>query len=222
MKPAVLLLALALLPLSVHAAPSPSSDSSGTITVTRTADGKGFNITLPSSRINTVTDRFWLTIDGSTQEFGGDFYTPEFYPKMPLRYIGSVSSDLDGQVKDILKAQGLPVKENVTTYQIMCGVNSPNSISVSKSLSFRHVSNLISYPPLPFHAVYKIGDKITLFEAVALDSSATTSGILGKSVEKQNQAPHDLLHRITLQVQFVPKAKEVGAAKEADKKRGQG
>lgn len=198
-------LGLALLIVPTMGALAQTSKPLAAIIVTRTANGKGFNITLPPSIINTVTDRYWLTIDGSTEGFGGDYYNPDFFPKMPLRYAGNVSNNLDGQVKDILQAQGLPTKANVTTYRITCGLNSPDSISISKSLSFRHESNLISYTQFSSHAAYKVGDKIPLFEAVALDSSVVTSGILGKSVEKQNELPHDLLHRVTIQVQFVPK-----------------
>ncbi len=204
MKTVVSLLALSLLPLSAPMALAQTPKPSDVITMTRTADGKCFNITLPVNAAKALTDQVYLVIDGNSEGFGGGFYFPDDALK-PLHYTASVSSDLDGQVKDILKAQGIPVKGNATTYHIICGVNIPNSVSVSKSLSFRHESNLISYTQFPSHAVYKIGDKIPLFEAVALDSSVTTSGILGKSVDTQNHLPHDLLHRITIQVQFVPK-----------------
>ncbi len=221
MTTAASLLGLTLLMAPATAALAQTTKPPATITVNRTADGKGWHITLPPSVINTVTDQYWLTIDGKAEGFGGDYYNPDFFPKMPLRYAGNVSNNLDGQVKDILEAQGLPTKANVTTYHITCGINSPDSVSISKSLSFRHESNLINYTQFSSHASYRVGDKIPIFEAVALDSSVVTSGILGKSVEKQNQLPHDLLHRITIQVQFVPKTKEEGAASPgADKKRG--
>ena len=202
MKLAASLLVLALLPVYTDADSSQAPNSAATITVTRTSNG--CDITLPKAAANALTDQVYLVIDGNSEGFGGGFYFPDAALK-PLHYTASVSNDLDNQVKDILKAQGVPVKDNVTTYHIICGINIPNSVSVSKSLTFRHESNVIGYTQYPTHTNYKIGDKIPLFEAVALDSSVETSGILGKSAEKQNQLPHDLLHRITIQVQFVPK-----------------
>ena len=203
MKTAAFLLGLALLIVPMSAALAQTQIPPAAIAVTRASNG--CDITLPAAAAKTLTDQVYLVIDGNSEGFGGGLYFPDAALK-PLHYTASVSNDLDGQVKDILKAQGVPVKDNVTTYHIICGVNIPNSVSVSKSLSFRHESNLISYTQFPLYAVYKIGDKIPLFEAVALDSSVITSGILGKSTEAQNRLPYDLLHRITIQVQFVPKA----------------
>ena len=196
------LLGLALLSVPVPAAVAQAQNPTTPITVTRTQ--YGCDITLPKAAARTLTDQLYLVIDGNSEGLGGGFYFPDAALK-PLHYTSSVSNDLDGQVKDILKAQGVLVKDNVTTYRITCGVNVPSSIGDSQSLIFRHESNLISYTQFSSHAIYKVGDKISLFEAVALDSSMVTSGILGESVEKQNQLPHDLLHRITIQVQFVPK-----------------
>ena len=202
MRTAISLLALALLSISVHADTNQASTSPNAILVTRTVSG--CDTTLPAGIAKTLTDQVSLVIDGKTEGFGGGFYFLDAASK-PLHYTASISSDLDGQVKDILKAQDVPVKDNVTTYHVICGVNVPNSVSVSKSLTFRHEASVLGYTQYPAHASYKIGDKIPLFEAVALDSSAATLGILGKSAEKQDQLPHDLLHRMTIQVQFVPK-----------------
>ncbi len=202
MKIVIPLFALAFLPACVHADPNRIPASAATITLTRTSDG--CDITLPKDTAQALTDQVFIVIDGKLENLGSGLYFPDAVSQ-PLHYTASVSSDLDGQVKDILKAQGVSIKDNVTTYHVICGVNIPNSVSISKSLRFRNESNLVSYTQFPSHAVYKIGDKIPLFEAVTLDSSVEASGILGKSAEKQNQLPHDLLHRITIQVQFVPK-----------------
>ena len=201
-KLTVPLLALTLLPVYAHADPNQTPTSAATIAVTRTSNG--CDIALPQNAAQALTDQVFLVIDGNSESFGGGLYFPDAASK-PLHYTASVSNDLDNQVKEILKAQGIPVKDNVTTYHVICGVNIPNSVSVSKSLTFRHEANVLGYTQYPTHANYKIGDKIPLFEAVALDTSVATSGILGKSTEKQNQLPHDQLHRITIQVQFVPK-----------------
>ena len=203
MKLIIPLLAVTLLPLSAHADTSQVPNAAGTITVDRAENG--CEITLPPDKAKTLTDQLFLVIDGKSEGFGGDFYLSEMASK-PVHYTASVGNDLDDQVKDILKAQGVPVKLNVTTYRIACGVNVPNNISMSRSLTFRHASNVLAYTHYPAHAIYKIGDKIPLFEAVALDSGISPSGTLFQSAEKQDQVPHDLLHRITIQVQFVPKA----------------
>ena len=127
---------------------------------------------------------------------------------MPLHYNADVSSDLDGQVKDIFKAQGISVKTNLTTYHVTCGVNAPVSISRSLTLRFRHDSYALINKQFPSTATYKIGDKVPIYDALALDSSITMHDVLGKNdIESGKFAPlpNDLLHRITIQVQFVPK-----------------
>ncbi len=201
MKPIILLFALAFLPTHAQADLSQAPAFSGSITVTRTADG--CDITLSPDKAKMLTDQIWLVVDGKSEGFGGGYYNS--FEEKPVHYTGHVSSELDGNVKDILKAQGFLTKENIVTYQVSFGVNEPESGYVSKTLHFRKGSNILAFTHYPASAVYKAGDKIPIFEAVAIDSSQDTAGILGKSAEKQNQLPHDLLHRITIQVQFVPK-----------------
>ena len=123
--------------------------------------------------------------------------------------MANVSDDLDGQVKDILKAQGLPTKPGIITYHLSYGVNRPVTGSSSQTLRFRHGSNVLTYTPSFGTATYKVGDKITLIDAVMLDSSITMQQALGPNTNtsfgKFAHLPNDLLHRITIQVQFVPK-----------------
>ncbi len=202
MKPTASLLGLALLFFPVNVTSAQTQNPTAAITVIRT--DKGCDITLSPVIISTVQDQVWPVIDGKSEGFGGGDYISDDSEK-PLHLVVSVSDDLDKQVKDIFKAQGILFKSSVTTYHIVCGLNAPNNFSVSKSLIFRHESNILSNASLPLTATYKVGEKITVYEGVALDSGMTTSGILGKSTETQNQLPHDLLHRITIQVQFVPK-----------------
>ena len=209
MKLAVSLLALALLPLSTHADTNPAFASSGTIIVTRTADGKGCDIVLsPEAAKKVSLDQIWLLVDGKSEGLGGGYFIADT-PVKSLRYTGSISDDLDGNVKDILKAQGLPVKENIITYHVGVGVNEPDSGSISETLHFRHGSNILAFTRLPATATYKVGDRIPIFEAVALDSSITMRDALGPnndiSTGKWVHLPNNLLHRITIQVQFVPK-----------------
>lgn len=203
MKSTAFLFSLVLSSLVATAAPAQTPTAA--ITVTRTSDG--CYIMLSPEVAKTVQDQVWLVIDGKSEGFGRYFYSPDMSSK-PLHYTVSVSSDLDSQVKDILKAQGIPFRSSVTTYHIICGVNVPNNISVSKSFSFRHESNILAFTPIPETAAYKIGDKIPLLEAIALDTSLSSSGIIGNDVKKQDLMPHDLLHRITIQVQFVPKSEK--------------
>ena len=172
------------------------------ISVTRTMNG--CDITLSPEVAKTVYDQVWVVIDGTSEGAGGYNFAREDAAK-PLHYKANVNDDLDGQVKDILKAQGLPVKADITTYHITYAVNVPSEYSISHSLHFRTESGALGYTQFPTRMTYKVGEKIPIFEAVAVDASVATSGILGKSAERQNQLPHDLLHRITIQVQFVPK-----------------
>lgn len=209
MKLTVVLLALTLSPVAAHADSGQAPASSGVITVTRTADGKGCDVVLSlEAAKKTARDQLWLVVDGKSEGFGGGYYDAQA-PKTPLRYTGSISGDLDGSIKDILKAQGFPIKENTITYHVSFGVNQPDSGSISETLHFRHGSNVLMFTQLPATATYKVGDRIPIFEAVALDSSITMRDALGPnndiSSRKFVHLPNDLLHRITIQVQFVPK-----------------
>jgi len=215
MKPTAVLLGLALLCPPATAALSQTPQPSAAITVTRTSDG--WDITLPPSIAKTVTDQYWLVVDGKVEGFGGQYYNPEFITKMPLHYRGQVSDDLDGQVKDILKAQGFSVKPNVITYHIAAGLDflppdgtpHPLDVSISQTLHFRHGSIGLVFTDFPRPATYRVGDKITLIDAVMPDSSITMQQALGPNNDissgKFAPLPNDLLHRITIQVQFVPK-----------------
>ncbi len=217
------LLGLTLLtaPMVVALAQTPSP--SATITVTRRADGTGsttgWDINLPPDMEKTVTDQITLVIDGKNYGLGG-FYVPGL-TALPMHYVAGASSDLDGQVKDILKAQGVPIKVNTITYRVTAGIivpviggsgtpaTVPATMEDSETLHFRHGCNMFVYVQLPSKATYKAGDKITLFDAVALDSNITMQQALGPHNDifsgKFAPLPNDLLHRITIQVQFVSK-----------------
>ncbi len=223
MKPAAPLISLALLSVPATAVLAQTPSPSATITVTRRADGTGsttgWDINLPPDMEKTATDQITLVIDGKNYGLGG-FYIPGL-TALPLHYVASASSDLDGQVKDILKAQGIPIKVNTITYRITAGIivpviggsgtpaTVPATAEDSETLRFRHGCNMFAYVQLPSKATYKAGDKITLFDAVALDSSITMQQALGPHNDifsgKFVPLPNDLLHRITIQVQFVPK-----------------
>lgn len=168
----------------------------------------GCDITLSPEVAKTVTDQTWLVVDGKSEGFGGADYFPDDAAK-PLHFVVSVSNDLDSQVKGILKAQGFPIKPGIITYQLSYGVNRPVAVSFPQTLHFRHGSNILTYTSLLGTATYKVGDKITLIDAVMPDSSITMQEALGPHNDitsgKFAALPHDLLHRITIQVQFVPK-----------------
>ncbi len=202
MKPAAFLLGLTLLTFPAISAMAQTQNSTAAITVTRVGDG--CDIRLSPEVAKTVQDQVWVVVDGTAEGAGGYDFAREDAAK-PLHYKANVNDDLDGQVKDILKAQGLPVKADITTYRITYAVNVPSEYSISHSLHFRTESGALGYTQFPTRMTYKVGERIPIFEAVAVDASVVISGILGKSAEKQNQLPHDLLHRITIQVQFVPK-----------------
>lgn len=197
---------LALLIVPTTGALAQAAKPSAAITVTRT--NKGCDITLSPEVAKTVQDQVWLVIDGESEGFGGEDYSPDDAAK-PLHFVADVSDDLDGQVKDILKAQGLPTKPDIVTYHLSYGVNRPVVGSISQTLHFRHGSNILTYISIFGTATYKVGDKITLIDAVMPDSSVTMQEALGPHNDifsgKFAPLPNDLLHRITIQVQFVPK-----------------
>lgn len=221
MTTAASLLGLVLLSVPVTGASAQTASPSAPIVVTRTIDG--CNITLSPEVAKAVTDQTWLVIDGKSESFGGgDCFTDD--AAKPLHFVANISDDLDGQVKDILKAQGLPTKLDIITYHLSYGMNRSVAGSISQTLHFRHGSNILTYTPLLGTTTHKVGDKITLIDAVMPDSSITMQQALGPHNDifsgKFAPLPNDLLHRITIQVQFVPKIAERFNARGQTRKEG--
>lgn len=231
MRQIIPLLALALLPLAAHADTSQASPLTAPILVVPGTGG--YDITLPPSDAKMVVDRMYLVIDGKSEDLVS-YYNPDARRQTKsIHYLATASSDMDRQVKDILMAQELPTKPDVTIYHIAAGIGVPVSgggyfpevATLSKTLHFAHASgssaNVLVLANNRFY--YNVGDKIPIFDEVVLDSEAPHLGPFSDNLDKYDQLPRGLEHRITIQVQFVPKTKEEGAASPgADKKRGQG
>ena len=196
------------------AAPLPAQDQEAVISVRRgmsAGSGAEWDITLPKGTPGRIQDQVWLVIDGQSEGIGGCDIPPLDFPgagRKPLRVYAGISNDLDGQVKDIMKAQGLPVKSDMTVYHISYGVGTPAQCTLPKGLHFRHSANALLWENwrLPATSHHSIGDRITLMDAVALDSAA-----LGpKAFDLRNvwgrvkpDLPTDLAHHIEIQVQFL-------------------
>lgn len=216
MKHTAFLLALALWPLSAHADTSQASPSSAPILVIPTSDG--YDITLPPSDAKTVVDRMYLVIDGKSEDLVA-WYNPNARRQTKsIHYLATASSDMDRQVKDILTAQGLPTKPDFTTYHVAAGIGIPVSgggyfpavATLSKTLHFTHASgNSVNVNAYANKTLYKIGDKIPVFDEAVLDSDTSFADALGPnntlSSGKFVTLPLGQMHRITIQVQFVPK-----------------
>lgn len=130
-------------------------------------------------------DQEWLVIDGQSGGFGGGFLPPDAADK-PLKLYANASDELDDLIKDTLKAQGFPVKQGVGVYS----------------------RSILMYTPIPAEKRYKVGDKIPFYDVVAIDTSVSHS----KSFDPKDPTFHtyarlsnDLAHRITVQIQFLPK-----------------
>lgn len=145
-------------------------------------------------------------VDGQSGGFGGGFLSPDAAAK-PLRLYANVSDEMDEMIKDTLKAQGFPVKQGVSVYHISLGLNVPVSISSPKALRLRHSRSVLMYTPIPAEKRYKVGDKIPLYDVVAIDSSVPGNKIFDRkdlTFRTYARMPNDLAHRITVQIQFLP------------------
>ena len=201
---ALTLLAAALAAPSGFAGAPPNA---GEITVSRATDpaGTAWDVTLPPGIAKTLQDQMWLVVDGKSEGFGGGDFLGDDTAK-PLRVYVGVSDERDTEVKDILKAQGFPVKPDVTVYRVTYGLNRPTALNRPLTLHFRHAASLTAFSPLS-EAHYKPGDKITLFDAVMLDSSVKMSDVLKEGdlfSPHYKRLPNDQVHRVTIQVQFLP------------------
>lgn len=189
------------------------------ISVAAAPNGAGWDITLSPAIADTVTGKIWLVIDGKSKMINtGDFFAEDVHK--PLRFQAKADSDLDGKVKQILTAQGLATKPDMTTYFISYTLNGFGRITVPETLHFRtkQYADLYALPPNP--ATYKLGDRITLFGLVALSEGITVPdiglprGVFVTDVPKPTETFSDTptasasegkVHRIYIQVQFVPK-----------------
>ena len=166
--------------------------------------GTTWNVTLPPGRL---TDQAWLVVDGHSQGLAGYDIDPNGLHK-PARFYVDLNGDLDGQVKDILKAQGFPVKPGVTVYRVSYAVNVPSEYHEPFTLHFRHECRVVGFNNtyFPETARYKIGDRITLFDAVMWDTSASAMRIFDTKDPLHRPRPGlpvDLVHHVMVQVQFL-------------------
>ncbi len=166
--------------------------------------GTTWDVTLPPGRF---TDQAWLVVDGHSQGLAGYDVDPNDHHK-PARFLVNINNDLDGQVKDILKAQGLPVKRGVTVYRVTYAVNVPSEYSEPLVLHFRHEAVGIDFNNTYFPEIarYKIGNRITLFDAVMWDSKADfmkTFDLKDPRHRPRPGLPVDLVHHVMVQVQFL-------------------
>lgn len=216
MTTAAFLLGLALLSVPATAALAQAQSLTAVITATRTSDG--CDITLPPSGMKTVVDRMYLVIDGKSEDLVGYDSLNALPQTKPIHYLASASSDTDSQIKDVLTAQGLPIKPDVTTYHVAAGISLPTSNgsdfpaveTLSRTLHFTRASGSAVDVDVSAHkTLYKVGDKIPIFDEVVLDSDITLKDALGPdnivSSGKFLALPPGQMHWITIQVQFVPK-----------------
>lgn len=192
------------------AAPAPEADH---IVVSRaageqTAEGQWI-VTLPKDQAGHLQDQVWLVSNGHSEGLAGGFISP-IECRKPLCLTASVNGDMDSAVKDILQAQGLPVKPDVSVYRVSYGVNRP-SITSHATLRFRHGQEAFLYNTMyqPETARYKFGDRITLFDGVLLDSGIGAMTVFDPKDplhQPRPGLPVDLVQHVMIQVQFLPAA----------------
>ena len=191
------------------AAPPVTPQAADEILVTRVPDvpsGGAWDVTLPPGASGTLMDQEWLVVDGKSEGYGGGYISPA--AGKPFKLYANANDEMDGLVKDTLKAQGFPVKQGVSVYHITFGFNTPVSVSSSKTLRLRHFANRHMYTMIPSEKHYKVGDKIPLYEVVAIDTAVPfnkTFDPKDTTLRTYARMPNDLAHRITIQIQFLRK-----------------
>lgn len=192
-------------PASREAFAAPTQSANEIIVTRKPTTGVQWEITLPKGAAGHLQDQAWLVVDGQAEGLAG-YDIASSAAKQPLTLYVNINSQLDGEVKDILKAQGFPVKQDMTVYRVSYGVNRADEYTLPTTLHFRHVSNAIAYnnDGIPDTARYKIGERIPLFSAVAWDSETSALKIFDSSRRAYPNLPRDLVHRITIEVQFLP------------------
>jgi len=169
-----------------------------------------YEITVPST--NPPLDmHVAFLVDGKGEETVA--MRPDTWPQpQPFKY--RLNHDDDSRVKDILEAQGLPVKENLITYT--CAFEAGNGISFNKTIRFRHEmggpqmggpqewlgnNETVSAPA---------GQKIILQNDVVSDRSF--KGGLDKIITPEQQmepkyapkTPPGMVHHLVVYVMFTP------------------
>jgi hypothetical protein len=161
-----------------------------------------FEITLPPTSPPLDMHVVWL-IDGKGTDLR--YEEPKAWSQpIPLKF--RLDSDDDFRVKAILKAQGLPVKEQIVTYRF--SIDALDTLSFYESLKFAHDSGAGSWSGYNDSQAAKIGDKIILSDEALADSK-----FVGNSRDWQDhwqepgyvaKFPPGQLHRMTIYVQFRP------------------
>lgn len=206
----LLLAALTLGLLTLRGAQAAPAPDAHTIHIARdwsATTGVKWDIALPTEAAGHLQDQAWLVVDGHSEGLvGGDI--PPADVNKPLSLYANISDNLDGAIKDILRAQGFPVKEGVTVYRITYGVDRPDEGTLPQTLRFRHAANNLMFNNafLPATVDCRIGDRVTIFDAVMLDSDMKPAQIFNSESLKHKfppGLPTDLVHHVQIQVQFL-------------------
>lgn len=162
-----------------------------------------YDVVLPSGKWECRTS---VLVDGRG---GYASIAPVAGGPQPSRLRFRLGTDLDSDVKAILKAQGLPVKENVMTYKAEFGLGG-SGMSFSRSVTFARGAPGGTLSRVgPTQTEFQPGDRITLLDTVYADEQFPIPSYPGP-LDYPNDStfaahfPPNRVHRITGQVLFVP------------------
>ncbi len=166
-------------------------------------DWRHFAVTVPPTSPPLDMHVVWL-IDGKGADMRYEQPKPWDQP-IPLKF--RLDRDDDSRVKTILKAQGLPVKEQVVTYRFGVGTVG-GSTEINQILKFAHGIGLGGSVITTIYSPAAVGDKMMLSDEVIRDSK-----FAGDSRDFQDHwqqlgylakfAPGQV-HSMTVYVQFRP------------------
>lgn len=126
----------------------------------------------------------------------GACFTPITGDGTPRRYQFRIGDDFDRRTKEILKAQGLPVKAQNTTFNIDTRSPWGGTLDV-RTLRFatsRGSGIVLGYPR---YRAYKLGEPIVLYDTTFYDSSMKT---YPQSLYDPREFFGDKAHRLAFQI----------------------
>jgi len=164
-----------------------------------------FEITVPPS--NPPLDmHVAFLVDGKGEEVIDE--EPHAWPQ-PILFKYRLDSDDDSRVKDILEAQGLPVKKNLVTYKFAAGTN--GQAGFNKTIRFQHGPGGNGESTSgPDNRDYAIGKKIVLDSRIISDSTFRGNFEKGLTYDQWTQpgyapkTPPGLVHHLSVYVMFTP------------------
>ena len=195
---------------SLAAAQTPSLATVQIKSIPNTSDNENaswqhFEISIPKTNPPLDMHTAFL-VDGHGEEIVDE--QPQAWPQ-PVSFKYRLDSDDDTRVKDILEAQGLPIKKNLVTYKFAAGTNGYTGFN--KTIRFQHgLGGNGESTSGPDNRDYTIGKEIVLDNRIISDSAFKGNFEKGLTYDQWTQPEYapktlpGLVHHLSVYVMFTP------------------